>query len=479
MISKKPVPNSRFLVLLSTGCVELHILKMRSEIFIFGPNPLNISPHSRFNSMENSVAEEMPLKSDFELQTIVANKDRYERNVYIAAIEELDRRNLASADLLQEHAQLTADQQHGEPTAENRKQNSSWRDSLTLLKPNKDYFYTPLIFYSNIAVWIVMVALGVHAVEPSVQDLILWGGNLRSLTLDGQQWRLFTSIFLHGGIFHLLLNMYALLQVGAILEMKFGKHRYFLAYLATGILASVASIAFNDNIVSVGASGAIFGLYGLFLSLLITKSLDIPHEARKAFLSSTAVFIFYNLVFGFAKQGIDNSAHIGGLVSGFVIGFIYYPSIRQPARSILVSSLIAALAVCVVLLMPRFIPNKVAEYRQAMQVFSVNEQKALWMYREKLSDFETASVDRYKERLRTEGVDLWKRNLSLLNDLSGMPPYLQDRVDLLKTYCELRIQICDAVARALTETNSLYNPTINELSIKIEDVIKELEELNK
>jgi rhomboid protease GluP len=429
--------------------------------------------------MENSLAEGMPLKSDFELQNIVANKDQYQRNVYIAAIEELDRRNLASPDLLQEHAQLTGDQQLGQPTLDNSKQNSSWRDSVTLLKPTKDYFYTPLIFYANIAVWIVMVALGVHPVEPSVQDLISWGGNLRSLTLDGQQWRLFTSIFLHGGIFHLLLNMYALLQVGAILEMKFGKHRYFLAYLATGILASIVSIAFNDNIVSVGASGAIFGLYGLFLSLLITKSLDIPHEARKAFLSSTAVFIFYNLVFGFAKQGIDNSAHIGGLVSGFIIGFIYYPSIRQPAKSTLISSLIAVLVVACVLLMPTFISNKVAEYQAAMQVFSINEQKALWMYREKLSDFETESVNRYKERLRTEGVDLWKRNLSLLNDLTDMPPYLQERIELLKTYCELRIQICEAVAQALTETNTLYNPTINELSIKIEDVIKELEALNK
>jgi hypothetical protein len=73
--------------------------------------------------MENSLAEGMPLKSDFELQNIVANKDQYQRNVYIAAIEELDRRNLASPDLLQEHAQLTGDQQLGQPTLDNSKQN--------------------------------------------------------------------------------------------------------------------------------------------------------------------------------------------------------------------------------------------------------------------------------------------------------------------------------------------------------------------
>jgi rhomboid protease GluP len=146
-----------------------------------------------------------------------------------------------------------------------------------------------------------MAISGVHPIEPSVESLIVWGGNLREITLGGQPWRLLTSVFLHGGLFHLLLNMYALLHIGGLLESKFGKNRYLFTYIATGLFASIASILVNDNIVSIGASGAIFGMYGLFLSLLILKVLDIPKESRNNLISSILFFIGYNLFYGFTR----------------------------------------------------------------------------------------------------------------------------------------------------------------------------------
>lgn len=135
-----------------------------------------------------------------------------------------------------------------------------------------------------------------------------------------------TNTFMHGGLMHILANMYGLLFVGIFLEPLLGKTKYLLIYLTTGILASGASIWWYDATVSVGASGAIFGLYGFFLATLLLKV--FPPDFGKAFLTSTLVFVGFNLLMGFTG-GIDNAAHIGGLVSGFVIGLIMSRQLKQ------------------------------------------------------------------------------------------------------------------------------------------------------
>lgn len=164
-----------------------------------------------------------------------------------------------------------------------------------------------------------MVISGLGLVSFKGSDLLTWGANYKPYTTNGQWWRLLTSTFLHGGLMHILANMYGLLFVGIFLEPLLGRSRYVLVYLATGILASVASIWWYDATVSVGASGAIFGLYGFFLACLLLKV--FPPDFGKAFLASTLVFVGFNLVMGFAG-GIDNAAHIGGLISGFILGLM-------------------------------------------------------------------------------------------------------------------------------------------------------------
>lgn len=347
-----------------------------------------------------------------------------------------------------------------------------------LFKITKNYFYTPSIIIANVAVWVIMVITGVGILDPSVESLINWGGNLSSITLSGEPWRLFTSIFLHGGIVHLLFNMYALMQVGAILETHFGTHRYAVVYLVTGIFASLASAAFSGNVVSVGASGAIFGLYGLLLSLLITKSLQIDAEDRKQLLSSTIFFIGYNVVFGFASPGIDNAAHLGGLFSGFIIGFLYYPFIRkQASASVLSIALIVIVAICA-WEAPLIIKNPYAEYDSMIEKFSAIEEDALWMY----EDIATAGgndIESYRERLKTQGIDLWKKNLSLVNSVGSMPPELEQRVVLLRKYCELRIESCETLMRMTENQTDEDVHKLEETTNQIDDVINSLEELNK
>jgi membrane associated rhomboid family serine protease len=191
------------------------------------------------------------------------------------------------------------------------------KELLNFLIPQDGHFITMILIYLNIAVFILMFLSGIGFVSFKGQDLLNWGANFGPFTKNGQWWRLITSTFLHGGITHLLMNLFGLLFVGIFLEPILGR-RYFLSvYLLTGISASLTSIFWNDNIISVGASGAIFGLYGMFISFMIFKIFTL--EFSKVFLLSTIAFVGINLMMGLTG-GTDNAAHIGGLLSGFLIG---------------------------------------------------------------------------------------------------------------------------------------------------------------
>jgi rhomboid protease GluP len=116
----------------------------------------------------------------------------------------------------------------------------------------------------NTIIFLLMVFNGVDFFSPAPQQVLKWGGNLPELTLGGEWWRLIASIFLHFGIIHLALNMYALYYIGSYLEKMLGKSRYITAYLCAGISASFVSLLWHRNelLVSAGASGAIFGMFG-------------------------------------------------------------------------------------------------------------------------------------------------------------------------------------------------------------------------
>lgn len=200
------------------------------------------------------------------------------------------------------------------------------KEMLDFFIPKEGFYITPIIINLNLIVFIAMVVAGFGFVSFKGDDLLRWGANFKPVTTDGQWWRLLTNTFMHGGLMHILANMYGLLFVGIFLEPLLGKTKYLIIYLTTGILASVASIWWYDATVSVGASGAIFGLYGFFLATLLLKV--FPPDFGKAFLTSTLVFVGFNLLMGFTG-GIDNAAHIGGLLSGFVIGLVMSRQLKQ------------------------------------------------------------------------------------------------------------------------------------------------------
>lgn len=184
-----------------------------------------------------------------------------------------------------------------------------------------------VIAVSNIAVYALMVLAGVSAFSPSARELLGWGANYAPLTRDGEWWRLFTSVFVHGGLVHLGFNTYALLVAGRLVERVFGHAGIALVYLFAGLTGS-ASSTLTGSVPSVGASGAIFGIFGALLSFLLIRRALVPMSLLRRLRSAVLTFVAVNVAFGVLVPGIDNAAHLGGLAGGFVAGLLLAPTLK-------------------------------------------------------------------------------------------------------------------------------------------------------
>jgi rhomboid protease GluP len=181
---------------------------------------------------------------------------------------------------------------------------------------------TPTLVALNVAVWLLNLASGMSPISPRPIDLLMWGGNHLPLTVE-QPWRLLAATFLHGGIIHLAFNMWALWDTGRLAERFYGNLQLALIYLVSGLSGSIASLFFAARTgVSVGASGAIFGVVGCLLAAIFTKAHKLPPGLVAAMRSSMLMFVGYSLFMGFVAGFIDNAAHIGGLAGGFLMGMV-------------------------------------------------------------------------------------------------------------------------------------------------------------
>ncbi|MGA8619372.1 MAG: rhomboid family intramembrane serine protease [Candidatus Sulfotelmatobacter sp.] len=207
---------------------------------------------------------------------------------------------------------------------------------------------TQIIFGINAAVFLGMAISASSIMEFPSAELVRWGANVGALTISGEWWRLLTNIFVHAGIIHIAFNMWCLWNLGALAESLYGRWTYAAVYLICGIGASLASAAWHPYVPSVGASGAIFGLAGALLAAFKLGEFSVPRSALSGTLRSLGAFVVYNLIFGFALPGIDNAAHIGGLVTGLIVGaLIAVVAPRQeqaPRRAAIFLFVILALA---------------------------------------------------------------------------------------------------------------------------------------
>jgi membrane associated rhomboid family serine protease len=172
------------------------------------------------------------------------------------------------------------------------------------------------------AVTVVGVGALWHLPGPA---LVAWGSNYGPLTLSSQPWRLLSALFVHGGLIHVGLNMLALWQVGAVVEPLFGRWRFLALYLGAGVLAGIASLWWRPEVNSVGASGAIFGVFAALLVDLRLRRDLLPRAVFRRMRSGLLSFLAFSLFAGLAIPGIDNAAHLGGLAGGALLGYVLAP----------------------------------------------------------------------------------------------------------------------------------------------------------
>jgi rhomboid protease GluP len=338
---------------------------------------------------------------------------------------------------------------------------------LSIFKPTAGYFVTPILVIANIGVFVLMAIKGVGVLMPETKDLLDWGADFGPYTLNGQWWRLLSSAFLHGGIMHLLFNMYALVYIGLLLEPYLGKLRFITAYILTALTASMTSLWWHPETVSVGASGAIFGMYGVFLAMLTTNLIE--KSTRKALLTSIAVFVGYNLLYG-VKAGIDNAAHIGGLAGGLIIGYCLTLSLKKPADIRLKHSLIAILTIITLITcgwMYKTMPNDIGDYEKGMEMFTSNEAKALEVYNMK---------DAPRQKVLTaikNGIGYWNEDIKILErvDKLDVPEQLKTRDKKLKQYLDLRIKSFAIMYKAVDENTDKYAADMNYYNREIQVII--------
>lgn len=212
-------------------------------------------------------------------------------------------------------------------------------------RPLKEWWLTALLIALNVGLFLVQFLNGVSPLEPSVHDLIVWGADFAPLTLGTENWRLLSSMFLHIGVVHLAVNMWALYLLGIYAEFYYGRIWYLGVYLLAGIAGNLVTNFINlyeaslqsqkllllqaqpfIPSVSAGASGAIMGVGAALLVAAIwpKPELPVPYRLNK---NGLIMLMLLNLGIGIFLAGINNAAHLGGFVAGLMLAISYRSTI--------------------------------------------------------------------------------------------------------------------------------------------------------
>lgn len=215
--------------------------------------------------------------------------------------------------------------------------------------------FTFIFIGANVAIYVLMCLAGgiaVASVDPAV--LIGFGAKQNDLIIEQHQyWRLITSMFIHIGIIHLFLNNYALWIIGQEIERIYGSARFVILYLITGVLGSLGSYYFNPHATSAGASGAIFGLFGVIATFAFRYRKEIPEFLSREIKRRVLPIIAINLIFGFSVRIVDNAAHLSGLLSGVALALVV--PYKRPSERITPLAWRALQIICLALIAISFV----------------------------------------------------------------------------------------------------------------------------
>ncbi|KAB2970579.1 rhomboid family intramembrane serine protease [Zoogloea sp.] len=330
-----------------------------------------------------------------------------------------------------------------------------------------------------------LLALSGHGVMQIPSELLIrFGGNLAPLVQKGEVWRLGTALFLHGGLLHVGLNMLALYQAGQVVERLFGRAGFILIYGLAGLLGNVASLWWKQGPVSVGASGAIFGVYGALLAYLSVQRGSVPGEVFKEMRSGTLGFIGYSLFAGFALPGIDNAAHLGGLLAGLVLGACMAMPLAAPRPVRWLSprlwggvAIVTALGGAMWTQAPELVRRYEmgAAFNETLQRFSIEEQELL---REQASLMEAlqrrrATETAVRDALERECLVRWERQITQLSWREAPAGQEWYREELIE-YATARRDAVKALVQALETRQSVWLERARNLQVQADNILLQI-----
>jgi membrane associated rhomboid family serine protease len=330
---------------------------------------------------------------------------------------------------------------------------------------------TAVIVALNAAIFALMYLSSVAVDDP--ETLVAWGGTFGPRTSNGEWWRLVTALFVHSGTLHLLASLAGLVPLGLVLERLVGPFTFATTYLAAGVLAGLVSLAVYPVAVFAGASGAIFGMYGLLLATLIrggllSSTVRIPLRAVKTLGPAAAVFILYNI----ATDGLPIEAELAGFFVGFACGVAMMNDVseRKPAPRHVA---IAALVTAVIATASAVLLRGVADVRPEIARVVALEQRIAGAYQTAVKQFtagRTTAKDLTQLIAETIRPELQTAR-ARLNDLVGVPADHQALIASADEYLRLRDEswrlriegLHEGDMRALREADKIESASLKAL----------------
>ena len=329
----------------------------------------------------------------------------------------------------------------------------------------------------NIALFGLMVQQGIHPMNPNPDELIRWGANFGPITLTGQWWRLLSCMFLHAGVLHIACNGYAFYCLGPAVERSIGRPFFLIVYMASGTIGSLASLWWHPMAVSVGASGALFGIFGAFISFVFIYRRWMPEQALAALRKNVIVILIINVALGLNVKSIDMAAHLGGFLGGAVSGAILCPPPKvltkrtKPLRMGIV--IIGTLLLCVGVMTT--LSHAMVSLNTLMEDYSQAEEHVETASR--LVDPNSLSTADYAARFEEHVLLPWQQAKEQLDNtaIAKLPPSLQPLLDKLRQQIQSRDELLNTLHTYLREQDTQKRAAYKQ---QLENIRKQLDSIS-
>ena len=313
---------------------------------------------------------------------------------------------------------------------------------------------TNALILLNVAAFVGMLVAGAEWGHERNEVQLAWGANFGPATRDGQWWRLGSAMFLHFGILHLGINMAALWDAGRFIERIYGGWRFLAIYLLSGLTGNLLSLVTHGTaVVSGGASGAVFGVFGALLAAIWRERELLRASEFRWLVWGGFAFTGANLGFGLLIPGIDNGAHFGGLLAGVIAGAGWLPRQTNAMRALCAGALVAAaVGMLVALPAPQYSWRNEQHAREEIRSF---------IWEDRLLDRHLLSVigegrrqrlsfDQLAQRIEHEVADAYDQSFDALSSLqleAAAPS--SATLESLRRYAEVRRDASRELAAAL------------------------------